>query len=81
MGLDGPMHRSEAWLRVPGTDEHRHVVRWSLQTPLLAFPSEGVGVDYGNNGMLEAIAPLVDRGPRHRLRRRLPRSTHGRQLA
>ena len=64
MGLDGPMHRSEAWLRVPGTDEHRHVVRWGhYGRPLLAFPSEGgSAVDYGSNGMLEAIAPLVDQG-------------------
>jgi esterase/lipase superfamily enzyme len=58
------MQRSEAWLRVPGTDDHRHVIRWGhYGRPVLVFPSEGgSAVDYAGNGMLEAVGDLVERG-------------------
>ncbi len=64
MGLDGPMERTDAWLRVPGTDEHRHVIRWGhWGRPLLVFPSEaGAAEDFAHHGMLDAIRDLVDAG-------------------
>jgi esterase/lipase superfamily enzyme len=64
VGLDEPMHRSDAWLRVPGTDDHRHVIRWGhWGRPLLVFPSEaGAAEDFASNGMLDAIHDLVAAG-------------------
>lgn len=58
------MQRSEAWLPVPGTGEHRQVIRWGhWGRPLLAFPSEaGSAHDFADHGMLEAVADLVDAG-------------------
>ena len=58
------MHRTEAWLPVPGSDQHLHVIRWGhYGRPVLVFPSEaGSAVDFGNNGMVEAVADLVDSG-------------------
>lgn len=58
------MQRTDAWLTVPGTDEHRHVIRWGhWGRPLLVFPSEaGAAEDFQSNGMLDAVADLVDAG-------------------
>ena len=58
------MHRSEAWLEVPGGGPHLHIIRWGhWGRPLLAFPSEaGQAEDFAERGMLGAIAHLVREG-------------------
>ena len=58
------MRRDSVQLNVPGTDLHPTVVAYGhWGRPLLVFPSEGGSAwDYENNGMVGAVADLVDAG-------------------
>ena len=58
------MERRSVRLGVPGHDGDLEVVRWGhWGRPVLLFPSEaGSAHDAEGNGMLEAVAPLVESG-------------------
>lgn len=58
------MQRSEAWLGVPDSSEHRQVIRYGhWGRPLLAFPSEaGAAGDFEQHGMIDAVADLIEAG-------------------
>lgn len=58
------MERVQVELDAPGLDHRGTVIRYGhWGRPVLVFPSEqGRAWDYENNGMVEALAPLIDAG-------------------
>ena len=58
------MRRDSVQLNVPGTDLFPTVVAYGhWGRPVLVFPSEGGSAwDYENNGMVSAVADLIDAG-------------------
>lgn len=58
------MEREEAQIHGDGLDRPGTVIRYGhYGRPVLAFPSEaGRAWDYENNGMVEALAPLLEAG-------------------
>jgi esterase/lipase superfamily enzyme len=58
------MERVQVELDAPGLDRRGTVIRYGhFGRPVVVFPSErGRAWDYENNGMVEAVRPLVDEG-------------------
>lgn len=58
------MEREQVEINGPGLDHPATVIRYGhFGRPVLAFPSEaGRAWDYENNGMVEAIRPLIEAG-------------------
>jgi len=58
------MEREQVELEAPGLDRRGTVIRYGhFGRPVLVFPSEqGRAWDYENNGMVDAVAPLIEAG-------------------
>ena len=58
------MNRDQVEIGADGLDRPGTVIRYGhWGRPVIAFPSEaGRAWDYENNGMLAAVAPLIDAG-------------------
>jgi len=58
------MEREQVELEAPGLDRRGTLIRYGhYGRPVLVFPSEqGRAWDYENNGMVDAVAPLIEAG-------------------
>lgn len=58
------MEREQVEINAPGLDHPGTVIRYGhFGRPVIAFPSEaGRAWDYENNGMVDAVRPLIDEG-------------------
>ena len=56
------MEREQVELEAPGLDRRGTLIRYGhFGRPVLVFPSEqGRAWDYENNGMVDAVAPLIE---------------------